>query len=873
MKIHSPLVRGAAVSVFVILFASVSPAYALTVPSGFQVSTVASGLNLPTTFAFAPDGRIFVAEKSGAIREIKNGVLQATPVVRLTDVNDYGDRGIEGIALDPNFAQNGYLYIAYTYENTPGQNYSGPKTGRIVRLTVQGDTASLTSKVVLLGSVGGDAAHPSCMNFATTSDCIASDSNTHSMGALRFGPDGKLYASLGDGAGYLSVDPEALGSQDVHWLGGKLIRINTDGTGPSDNPFYDGNPNDNQSKVWGLGDRNMYRFTFRPSDNKLFLGAVGWATWESIYIGTKGANYGWPCLEGYAVTSYNCTPVSTPTYPIYVFDHHTGSASVIGGAFPSAYPAAYAGNYFFGDYSNDLIKRMTLNPDDTTNTVTDFITNAGGPTDIQVGPDGNLWYTAINVGELRKLIYSTGNQPPVAQVSAAPTQGSAPLTVNFSGANSSDPDGDALTYSWNFGDGTTGSGATVSHSYTTNGSYTATLTVTDTASNSSTASASITANTSSSGVPVPHHISTTITPTPVVIGHQETITSNISNSGAAAPFIVDMEIYDSSAHQVAQQIFDNQSIPTGGTAPYSLSWLPPTIGTYVVKVGLFKEGWAGLYEWTDQALPITVENRAPATTTPPSFSQSTTASANPSVGGTDTITASVHNSGGTAQALIDLEVYQNGTKVGQQFFDNQTIAGGATQSFTYAYPVRADGTYTVSVGVFSPGWQSLYNWFDQVANFSTSGSGTSALTIYRDALPTGWENWSWRSTENFGDTSQVFEGTASLKATYTGAWGGLYLHSGTPLDTTGHTSLSFAIAGAGASNQNLEVFLVDPAGNPLAVQSLASYVGTIQAGAWKQVTIPLTDLEATSKQISGFVLQDMSGGSGASVNVDLMQIK
>ena len=270
-------------------------ALAITVPSGFQVNTVVAGLTLPTSFTFAPDGRIFIAQKSGAVREVKNGVLQPTPVVQLTDLNDYADRGLEGIALDPNFSQNGYMYLAYTYENTPGQNYSGPKTGRIVRLTVVGDTANLSSKVVILGTVGGTIAQPSCLNFATTSDCIPSDANTHSMGALHFGPDGKLYASLGDGSGYLTADPEAYAAQDVHWLGGKMIRINTDGTGPADNPFYDGNAHDNQSKVWALGDRNMYRFNWNPSDNKMFIGAGGWATWESIYIGAKGANYGWPC--------------------------------------------------------------------------------------------------------------------------------------------------------------------------------------------------------------------------------------------------------------------------------------------------------------------------------------------------------------------------------------------------------------------------------------------------------------------------------------------------------------------------------------------------------------------------------------------------
>lgn len=847
---------------------------AATVPSGFQVTTVASGLILPTSMAFAPDGRIFIGQKSGAVRVVKNGQLLATPVVQLTDLNDYGDRGLEGIALDPNFAQNGYMYIAYTYENTPGQNYSGNKTGRIIRLTVAGDTASLATKVVLLGTVGGDAANPSCRNFATTSDCVPSDSNTHSMGALRFGPDGKLWASLGDGAGYLSVDPLALDAQDIHSLGGKIVRINTDGTAPSDNPFYDGNPNDNQSKVWTFGNRNTYRFSFRPSDSKLFFGDVGWATWEEIDIGAKGANYGWPCREGFVATSYNCTPSTATTDPIYVYDHHTGTASVIGGAFPAAFGSAYAGDYFFGDYSNDNLKRMVLNANDTVNSVTDFVTGAGGPTDIQAGPDGNLWYVALNAGEIRKLSLAGGNQPPQAVVSAAPTQGVAPLTVNFSGTGSTDPNGSPLAYSWNFGDGATGSGTTTSHTYAGNGSYAATLTVTDPGGLSSSASASITVG-AAIGDANPHHVSTSIAPTPVVIGHQETITTAVRNDGAPNPFIVDMEIYDSAVHQVAQKVYENQIIPAGQAANFALDWLPPTVGNYVVKIGLFKAGWAGLYEWTDQALAVTVQNRAPATSTPPAFSQATTlATSAPAVGSTEAITAAVTDTGGAGSALVDIETYQSGTKVGQQFYDNQSFAAGELKNFSYAFPVPSAGTYNVSVGIFKPAWVALYSWFSNAASFTAGGGGSSGIPIYQNALAPGWENWSWGSTENFNDTSLVAPGSAAaLSVNYTQAWGGLFLHTA-GVNTTGKSSLTFSIAGNGAGGQNIQVFMFDAAGTQLTIKNLVPYVtGGISANSFKQVSIPLSDLNASNKTISAVVFQDVSGAGGATINLDAIGIR
>ncbi len=855
-----------------IIFPAMTAYAAPTVPQGFQVNTVVSGLSLPTAFQFAPDGRMFIGQKSGAVRIFKNGQLLPNPVVQLTDINDYADRGLEGLALDPNFSQNGYMYIAYTYENNPGQDYKGNKTGRIIRLTVVGDTASLASKVVILGSVGGDAAHPSCRNFATTSDCAPSDSNTHSMGALRFGPDGKLWATLGDGAGYLTVDPLAMDAQDIHSLGGKMIRINTDGTAPSDNPFYNGNPNDNQSKVWSFGHRNSYRFSFRPSDGKIFFGDVGWATWEELNIGGKGRNFAWPCREGYITTSYNCTPVTASTDPIYVYDHHTGTGTAIGGVFlpASNYSVPYANNYFFGDYGNDILKRVVLNSDDSVASVEDFVTGAGGPVDFSIGPDGALYYAAINVGQIRKFVQGSGNRPPVASITANPTSGPAPLTVHFSGSNSSDPDNDPLTYAWNFGDGQTSTAANPDHVYNTNAIYTATLTVTDSHAASNAATAHISVGQTQSGAN-PHHVETVIAPSPVVIGHEETLTTTISNSGTTAPFIIDMEIYNSSNVQVAQKIYENQSVPTGGQSQFGLTWLPPAIGDYSAKIGLFKSGWSGMYEWNDQALPIKVLNRAP--TGSPSFTQSTTVTANPAVGSTDTIGVTVKDTGDFGDALIDIEVYKDGVQVGQKAFDNQHFEAGESKNFSYAYPVTSDGTYKISVGVFKTGWAGIYTWFDQVASFTTSG-GASSNSIYTDSLASGWENWSWGSTINFSDTSYVYQGSSAIKIRYDSPWAGMFLHN-PGLDTSGKANLAFAVNGGVSGGQTLQIFTYDANGIKSSVKNLSAYVsgGTIDANTWKQVSIPLADIGAQNKIISGIVIQDVSGNSGVSVNIDALRVE
>lgn len=856
------------------------PAYAVTAPPGFQVTTVTGGLAAPTSVAFATDGRILIAQKSGAVRLIKNGVLQSQLVVQLTDINDFGDRGLAGIALDPNFSVNGYIYLAYTYENTPGQNYTGMKTGRIVRLTMSGDTANLSTKIVLVGTVGGDSVNPSCRNFATTTDCIVSDSNTHSMGAIHFGPDGKLYATLGDGSGYVSVDPWAHRALDIKSLAGKILRINADGTAPADNPFYDGNPNDNQSKVYMLGLRNPYRFSFRPTDGTLFFGDVGWTAWEELNVGVRGANYGWPCREGYSPTDYNCTTTTAAKDPIYVYDHSSGSGSVMGGVFMgSAYPSEYQGSYVFGDYSNSYLKRLVLNADNSVASVQDFVTFADGPVDIQVGLDGSIYYVAINKGELRKITFSSTNRPPVANISANPTLGASPLLVHFSSINSTDPDNDPLSYLWDFGDGQSTPTGNPDHTYTANGTYTVTLTVTDSHGATANATTVITVGDAALSNANPHHVSTSITPSPTHIGDETTITSSVRNDGAASPFIVDMEVYDSTNVKVAQKVFDNQTIPTGATVPFAMPWMPPALGDYTVKLGLFKSGWSGLYEWNNLVLGVSVLARSPVATSTPAFIQTTTLSnAAPAVGSTQTISTLVQNTGGAGDALVDIEVYKDGVKIGQKFFDNQNFAANESKNFTFDMVIPSAGDYRVSVGIFKPGWSALYGWFTDTPIFTAGGVAppppSSVVNIYQDALASGWENWSWGSTINFSDTSQVSEGSNSIKVTFASAWAGFFLHNQTGINTAGKNTLQFTIAGNGSSGQQVQVYVYDSSGVQLIIKNVSQYIsGGITLGTFKTVSIPLADLDALNKTISAIVFQEASGSGGASINLDAIKIQ
>ena len=450
--------------------------------SGFEVETIASGMALPGSMTFAPDGRIFIGEKGGAVRVVKDGVLLAEPLITLTDVNTFGDRGLLSITVDPNFASNGYLYLSYTYENTPGSNFSGEKTGRIVRVTVEGDTASEDSKVVILGTIGGDATNSSCEDFPVGSDCIPSDSMSHSVGGLRFGSDGYLYATLGDGSNFDAVDPRALRAQNLDSLAGKMVRIHTDGTAPATNPFFDGNSNSNRSKVYALGVRNAFRFNFHPTSGDIFLGDVGWSTWEEVNVVNIGENYGWPCREGFVASSYNCEPTSTSTDPKYAYGHDSsGAGAVVVGSFPSAgaYPQEFDNSLFIGDYAQNWIKRVIFDGEDMVSVENFMDDEAMGPVDISTGPDGNIYYISIYTGELHRLTHTDGNRRPIPVISANPDSGASPLEVSFSSVGSSDPDGDPITYNWNFGDGNESISPNPTHTYTSNGNYIATLTLTD----------------------------------------------------------------------------------------------------------------------------------------------------------------------------------------------------------------------------------------------------------------------------------------------------------------------------------------------------------------------------------------------------------
>ncbi|HEY0545139.1 MAG TPA: PQQ-dependent sugar dehydrogenase [Pyrinomonadaceae bacterium] len=453
--------------------------------TGFSAETVTTlPPYKPVGLTFAPDGRIFIWQENGIVRIFKNGALLTTPFVNIqARVNTFNDRGMLGLALDPNFTTNGYVYLLYTYEEGSDPNSAMPKTARLTRVKADPANPDVTiagSETVILGSLGS----PPCSNYAAGSDCIPSDADTHSIGTLRFAPDGKLLVSIGDGAGYAGADPLALRAQDLNSYAGKILRINPDGSAPGNNPFDDGT-NSIRSKVYSYGLRNPYRFTLQPVTGEVYLGDVGWSSWEEVNRG-RGVNFGWPCFEGqqpqpfYQAQFEQCRELSPASVvpPLYSYSHLEGN-SVIGGSFYTGtqYPAQYRGNYFFADYGYGFIRRMTFDASGNMSGIQTFATDVVSPVSLELGPDGALYYISLPTGEVRRIKFSG----PVAKANANPLSGYSPLNISFSSAGSLDPAGGSLTYHWDFGDGATSNSQNPAHTYTSASvrAFNAVLTVTD----------------------------------------------------------------------------------------------------------------------------------------------------------------------------------------------------------------------------------------------------------------------------------------------------------------------------------------------------------------------------------------------------------
>jgi hypothetical protein len=446
----------------------------------------------------------------------------------------HDDRGLLGMTLDPQFTTGRpYMYVIYTYDaaiggTAPRWNDSCPDPPG-----AEGDGCVVSgrlSKILPDGSETPLIKDEWCQQYAS-----------HSLGDVKFGPDGALYATAGDGASYIFADygqdgapvnpcgdppggvgstltpPTAEGgalrSQDLRTSGdptglsGAMIRVNPDTGDPL--PTNPGTGDLNARRIIAHGFRNPFRFAFRPGTTDAYVGDVGWLAWEELDripdTTSQVRNYGWPCYEGtghqggYDALGLNICrnlyTAGTAVLPLYTYNHDAkvagescavGSSAISGVTFYNggSFPPAYQGAMFFADYARNCIWVMFPNADGTPNPSTRqvFVDGASNPVDLEIGPDGDLYYADVGGGTIRRIRATNPNEAPTASFTATPSSGRAPLHVDFDATGSSDPNDDPLQYAWDLdGDGAydDSTSATPSLTYTVESNVTVRLRVTD----------------------------------------------------------------------------------------------------------------------------------------------------------------------------------------------------------------------------------------------------------------------------------------------------------------------------------------------------------------------------------------------------------
>jgi glucose/arabinose dehydrogenase len=445
-------------------------------PAGFTVRDMPTGQARELTdFGFAPDGSWFTTGKDGRVAWVsadgRARTLAELPVVNVDDL------GLTGLAVAADYATSKRIYTARAMAAADGRRFM-----RLSAWTVTGtpEPTGLSAERALFE--------------------LPIDSTLHAMTGLVPAADGSLWVSVGESSDANFVDPRALRALDVNDGRGKVLHVLPDGRGVADNPFYDAaDPSSWKSRVYASGFRSPFRMSLDPVSGRPVLGDVGWYTWEEVDLVQPGKSYGWPCWEGNTRTpGYTDLPGCagvTNTAPVHTYVHGPLGTSVSGGIVytGTSYPEAYRGAYFFGDYASARVYTMRFDAQGQLTRQPEaggFISDGGGPVKFAAGPNGDIVYADIYTSVMKRLVYTTGNRPPtaVATASTDPATG----VVTFDGSTSTDPDGNPLTHRWDFGDGTSATGARVTHTYAGGAAYTARLTVTDSLGATGTTTVSIT---------------------------------------------------------------------------------------------------------------------------------------------------------------------------------------------------------------------------------------------------------------------------------------------------------------------------------------------------------------------------------------------
>ena len=606
-----------------------------------EIAQYITGLDYPIALGFASDGRIFYAERNtGSIRIIQGGVLLPTPFYTLTNTNTVGERGLLGLALDPGFPLTPYVYAYQTFTDSINSTIYN----RIVRITGNGNTG--VGHTVILRMPPLSAA------------------TNHNGGVVAFGPDNKLYAVVGENA-----DP-ALAQDPLSPLG-KVLRMNTDGTAPSDNPYF-GNASWNPL-VYTYGHRNMFGLAFHPVTHRPYVTENGPNCNDEINLlpDLAGArrNFGWGPNANCSGTppAPNDTNQDGPNPVLPIWYWRTTICPTNAAIYGGPYFPAYRGDLFMGDCNTRTFRRLHLVPPnyDTVDLDTPVWMAPDIILDVEVGPDGAIWITTPST----IYRYWDSGKPPVPSFTATPNPVVVGAMVTFNATASYDPDGRITAYSWDFGDSTpTDTGNLTTHAYASVGSYNVVLTVTDNESFTNRTSQTVVVQSAPPG-PQPPIARFTVTPRPVDRG--AAVTFNASSS-------VDP---DGTIVSYAWDFGDSSPAGSGVTKTHAYA----LAGTYLVILNVTDNSSL----WSRVTHQVAVRNRGPRID-----------SSNPS-------SASLTIGAGSTQRFAVNASDPDGDILTYTWRVNGAVVGGNTNAFNFS---GTPGGYVVNVTVSDGSLSASREW-------------------------------------------------------------------------------------------------------------------------------------------------------------------